>query len=121
MVVENATKTEEEHLSNICVFALQEVTSISAKYIDRTSLAMMNFAFDDGGIGPGFDFETGNSIVVNVVSFKVAHAVVESENADVPAVMNVIPTHNRVRVILYPNTRQRVPTDLVVLVSTLVW
>ena len=119
LVVENATKTEEEHLSNICVFALQEVTSISAKYIDRTSLAMMNFAFDHGGIGPGFDFETGDSIVVNVVAFKVAHAVVESENADVPAVMNVIPAHYRIRVVLHPHSSQRVATNFIVFVSAL--
>ena len=79
----------------------------------------MDFAFDDGGIGPGFDFETGDSIVVNVVAFKVAHAVVESENADVPAVMNVIPAHDRIRVVLHPHSSQRVATNFIVFVSAL--
>ena len=79
----------------------------------------MDLAFDDGGIGACLDLEAGDAIVVDVVGLEVAHAVVEGEYADVAAVVNVVSPHNRIRVILHPNARQRVATDLVVLVCTL--
>ena len=84
-----------------------------------TGLSMMDLAFDDCGVGAGLDFKSGNSVVVDVVALKVAHAVIKGEDADVAAMVYVIPAHDRIRVIFHPNARQRVPTDLVVLVSTL--
>ena len=79
----------------------------------------MDLAFDDGGVGACLDLKAGNAVVVDVVALKIAHAVVEGKDADVAAVVNVVTTHDRVRVILHPHSRQRVATDFVVFVGTL--
>ena len=47
------------------------------------------------------------------------HAVVEREDADVAAAVDVVAPHDRVRVVLHPDAGERVPTDLVVLVHPL--
>ncbi len=52
-------------------------------------------------------------------SARTHHAVVEGEDAHVPAMVDVIAAHDRVGVVLHPDTRQRVPTDLIVLVNAL--
>ena len=83
------------------------------------SLAVMDLAFDDGGVGAGLDLKAGDAVVVDIVALEIAHAVVEGEDADVAAVMNVVATHDRVRVILHPHSRQRIATYLVVFVGTL--
>ena len=79
----------------------------------------MNFALDDGRVGAGLDLEAGDAVVVDVVALEVSHAVVEGENADVAAVVNVVATHNRIGVVLHPHARQGVSTYLVVFVGAL--
>ena len=66
-----------------------------------------------------FDFESGYSIVVDVIALEVAESVVEGEDADVAPVVDVIAAHHRIGVILHPDAGQSVAADLVVLVETL--
>lgn len=66
-----------------------------------------------------FDFKAGNPVVVDIVTFKVSQSVIEGKDSDVSTVMDVIATHDRIRVVLYPYTRKGVATDFVVLVNTL--
>lgn len=46
-------------------------------------------------------------------------AVIKRENAHIPAVMDVIPAHDRISVVFHPNTSESIPTDLVILVRSL--
>lgn len=41
-------------------------------YVYAASLSMVNLTVDYGGVSAGFNFETSNSIVVDVVCFKIA-------------------------------------------------
>ena len=66
-----------------------------------------------------FDFESGYSVVMDVVALEIAESVVEGEDADVAAVVDVVAPHDRVGVILHPYAGQGVAADLVVFVETL--
>lgn len=46
-------------------------------------------------------------------------AVIEREYTHVPAVVDVIPAHDRIGVVLHPDAGEGVPADLVILVRTL--
>lgn len=87
--------------------------------VDPARLAVMYFAVHDGRISAGLHLESRYPIVVNVVGFEITEAIVECEYAYVATVVDVIPSHYRVRVVLHPDARQRVPRDLVVLVRAL--
>jgi hypothetical protein len=44
--------------------------------------------------------------------------VVESENSNISAVMNVIPPHYRICKILHPNTSKSIPTNFIVFIGS---
>lgn len=46
-------------------------------------------------------------------------AIIERENPHIPSVVDVIPPHDRIGVVLHPNAGERVPADLVILVRSL--
>lgn len=62
---------------------------------------MVDLTVNYGGISPRFNLKPSYAIVVNIVCFKVAQPVVESENTHVSAMMNKIASHNWVGKILY--------------------
>jgi hypothetical protein len=66
-----------------------------------------------------FHFEASNPVVVDIVTLEISQSIVESEDADVSAVVDMIATHDGVCVILHPDTCQRVAADFVVLIKTL--
>lgn len=68
---------------------------------------------------PTFDFEAGDAVVVDIVAFKIAETIIERKDANVSAVMNMIPSHDGVGVILHPDARESVAADLVIFVQTL--
>lgn len=87
--------------------------------VNTARLSVVYLAMDNGWICASLHLEARYSIVVNVVRFEVAEPVVEREYTDVTPVMNVIPPHDRVRIVLHPYARQGVPRDLIVLVRAL--
>lgn len=55
----------------------------------------------------------------NCLPIATHQSIIERENAHIPAVMDVIPAHDRIGVVLHPDTSERVPADLVILVRSL--
>lgn len=53
-------------------FVVDKLAQTVFVHVDAASLAVMNFTMYDGGISAGLDFETGNSVIVNVIAFKVS-------------------------------------------------
>lgn len=98
---------------------VDELSQAVLMYIDAASLAVMDLAVNNGRISTGFHLETRYPIVVNVVSFEVTEPVVEREYSYIATVMDVIPSHDGVRVVLHPDASEGVPRDLVVLVCAL--
>jgi hypothetical protein len=87
--------------------------------VNAARLPMMYLASYNSRIRSGFHFKSGDSVVVDVVALKVAQAVVEGEDTDISAVVDVIPTHNRIGMVLDPDTRQCIPANLIVLIQSL--
>jgi len=98
---------------------IDELSQTILVHVDAPSLAMMDFAVNNGRISSGFHLETCYPIVVNVVSLEVTEPVIECEYSYIATVMDVIPSHNGIRIILHPDTSKGIPWDLVVLVCAL--
>ena len=62
-------------------------------------------------IGSGFHFETGDTVVVNIIRFEIAQSVIEGEHADVPAVVNVIPAHHRIGMVFHPHSSESISAN----------
>ena len=56
---------------------------------------------------------------MNVITLKIAQSIIEGKDAHVPTVMNVIAAHDRIRMILHPDSGKCVSTNLVILVGSL--
>lgn len=50
-----------------------------------------------------FNFEAGYAVVVDVVAFEIAKAIIERKDANVSTVMDMIPPHDWVGVVLHPD------------------
>lgn len=95
---------------------LDELPSARFVHVDATRLAVMDFTASHRGIGARLHFESGNTIVVNVVRLEVAKTIVEGEHTHVAAIVNVIASHDGIGVVLDPNTGERVARDFILLV-----
>lgn len=98
---------------------VDELTQTVLVDVNAARLAVMYLAMHDRRISAGLHLESRYPVVVYVVGFEVAEAVVKCEYAYVAAMVDVIPPHYRVRVVLHPDAGQRVPRDLVVFVRAL--
>lgn len=56
---------------------------------------------------------------MDIVALEIAESVVEGENANVAAVVDMIAAHHRISVILNPDAGQGIPADFIVFVKTL--
>jgi len=56
---------------------------------------------------------------MDVVALEITESIVEGENTDVPAVMDMIAAHHWISVILHPYSGQSITTDFIVFVETL--
>lgn len=45
--------------------------------------------------------------------------IIEAKNTDISSMMNVVPAHDRIGVVLHPNTGERIATDFVIEVCAL--
>lgn len=52
-------------------FVVDELTQSVLVHVDAASLAVMDLAVDDGGIGACLHLETGYPIIVNIVRFEI--------------------------------------------------
>ena len=88
-------------------------------HVDPARLSVMDFTAHYCGVGVGLDFETRDSVVVDVVRVKETQSPIEAENAHILPVVDMVPPHDRVGAIFHPNPSQSVAADLVVFVETL--
>lgn len=121
-------------------FVVDELAETVLVHVDPAGLPVVDLAMDDGGISARLHLETGYSVVVDIVCFEIPlklkkkhvkiqyneimdidshQSVIKRKNPDIPAVMDVVPSHDRIRVVLHPNSGQRVPTDFVIFIRPL--
>lgn len=89
-------------------FVVDELAQAVLVDVNAAGLTVVDLTMNDRGISSSLDFEAGDSVVVNVVCFEVTQSVVESEDAHVAPMMDVVPSHYGVRVVFNPDTRKRV-------------
>lgn len=52
-------------------FVIYKLAQTGLVYVYAASLSMVNLTVDYGGVGAGLYFKTSNSIVVDIISFKI--------------------------------------------------
>lgn len=100
-------------------FVVDELAQTVLVDVNASRLAVVYLAMHDGRISAGFYLKPRYPVVVYVIGFEIAKTIVKCEYAYIATVVNMIPPHYWVRVIFHPDAGQRVPRDLVVLISAL--
>lgn len=67
------TVWRDPHSSKIVrmYFVIYKLAQTGLVYVYAASLSMVNLTVDYGGVGAGLYFKTSNSIVVDIISFKI--------------------------------------------------
>lgn len=88
-------------------------------YVNTAGLTIVNIATNNSWISVMLNFNSRDSISVNVAFFKITHSAFKRKNSNVSAMMNITTSKCGIRVIFYPNTSQIISCNFTIFKTTL--